>query len=238
MAMITAGCGELLSGHLRSVLIVWMSVGGIESLFQRDAALSGEGKRVGSFHHHLVSGKQAGGDFRAFPADFADGHGDADEGVLQLVVFDENEAVRAVALQGITRDAEDVFPVRCDEGKLCPHAGAECEIGIWQLEDRAQRCGVRFLPDIEPEKSGHRFLRPERGDADARGEAVFQDHRLMLRDAGYRPHGFQIEDFHQLHVRLDRRTEVTVRGYDESVGRRFQLDDRRRIAGLAALDAE
>ena len=60
----------------------------------------------------------------------------------------------------------------------------------------------------------------------------------MLRDAGYRPHGFQIEDFHQLHVRLDRRTEVTDRGYDESVGRRFQLDDRRRIAGLAALDVK
>ena len=82
MAMIATGCGELLGGHLRSVLIVRVAVGGIESLFQRDAALSGEGQSVGTFHHHLVSGKQADGDLRAFAADFADGHGDADEGVL------------------------------------------------------------------------------------------------------------------------------------------------------------
>ena len=60
----------------------------------------------------------------------------------------------------------------------------------------------------------------------------------MLRDAGDRPHGFQIEDFHQLFIWFNRCAEVAVRDHDESVGRSFQLDDRRRIAWLAALDAE
>jgi hypothetical protein len=181
--------GDLFLGHLGAVLVVGMAVGGIERVLERGAALAGERKGVGSFQDHLVARHESGGDFDAVAADLADGDGNPNERVCQLVVLDENEAVRAVALQGLARHAEDAVAFRGDEGNLGAHAGTEFVAGIGQFENRFESSLREIVAGAEAEEFRLVFLLAERGDADPRGEPFDEQGGLVLRHAGDGPHG-------------------------------------------------
>lgn len=127
--------------------------------------------------------------------------------VIELKIFDVNDALAWVALDGFEWNGGDVFSGGSDDGKLGSHARAESVFGIIHEENRVNGAAGRVGVSAKTNEFSFEDLFLQGGDADA-GESSYREFaRFLLGDARHGPDLAQIENVHELVFGADRFAE-------------------------------
>ncbi len=232
-------------------------MGGVHGFLEGGGAFSCEGELVGAGGDDFIAGVETAEDFGAIGVDFAYFYGDADEGVFEFVIADEDEFGEAIALEGGAGDAHDIFAFVGADEEADVHSGAELVIWVFDGEDDAGAVaafvvfigafgevltegagGIGAGAGGEAEEFSLEFLVGFEGDGDFRGGALFYRGGLLLGHRGDGVHFFEFGDFAEDVCGFDGGAEDGVDGEDGAVGWGVEPDAGRRVAGLAAFQED
>ena len=109
VSCIAAVLGVMFGAELAAVFGMGVAVGGVECLFETEAALTGEAEGVGTIDDDFVAGQKALFDLDELIILGSEDDGAFHESVFELVVFDKDEAVGGISLHGGAGDGHDVL---------------------------------------------------------------------------------------------------------------------------------